>query len=614
MRPSIMQSSEKPPRVAASAGLLAGRARALTYAHISLALAGVMWVYSFLNSYHANPMTTFYQEWGTAVLGLAAATLLLGKGYWQRAEIPRIVLLPIGIMLLVVVQFLFGKVPYFGQMMLVTLYLLWAAMLIMLGAYLRDELGLPAVATVLAVFLLAGAELNAYAGLHQHYQWNSSLTEYVTVKVSAAVFGNVAQANHYADYLVLGLVSLALLYARGTLRAWQAALLALPILYVLPLTGSRETWVYMGWLVAATFVWQLSERAQRPLFYFCVLLLAGFALMHGVIKLPWLASDTGSVDSLQRMFAKDVTSGSIRFYLWRESWVMFLNSPLLGAGFGQYAWQHYQLAPLLHNSGITDIYNNAHNLIFHLAAEGGLAALLVLAGTLLLWLRQAYRSERTIYHWWGYALLSVLGIHSMLEYPLWYTYFLGIAALALGMLDTSRYRMEFGVAGRGLVLLTTVLGAVSLQQLYTGYGVYEHVFRLPFNPQNPAEYYNSLQRDSAALQSQPLWRPYGDFTATWLIQVSPSNLDYKLKLNGDVVHFVPVKAAVYRQSMLLAQNGNLPESKVEMERAIWAFPADFPEQQQMLATLASRDPEHFRALLEFAVLKHEEYLGAVHTK
>ncbi len=587
---------------------------ALMFTYLSLALAGLMWVYSFLNYYHAWPITTFYQEWGTALLGLAAATLLLGKDYWRRAEMPRIVLLPIGLMLLVVVQFLLGKVPYFGQMMLYTLYLLWAAMLIMLGSRLREVLGLPTVATVLAAFLLVGAELNAYAGLHQHYHWNSFLTYVVTQKVSAAIFGNVAQSNHYADYLVLGLASLGLLYARGTLRAWHSVLLALPILYVLPLTGSRETWVYLIWLAVATFIWQLFERAQRPLFYYCLLLLVGFGLMHGVIKLPWLASDTGSVDSIQRMLADDVKSGGIRLYLWPEAGLMFLDSPLLGEGFGQYAWQHLLLAPRLHDAGISDIYNNAHNLVFHLAAEGGLAALLVLFGTLLLWVRQAYRAERSIYHWWGYALLSVLGIHSMFEYPLWYTYFLGIAALTAGMLDTGRYRLEFGMAGRALVLLTMVLGAVSLYQLYTGYRLYEHVFESRYDPQNPAAYFESRFRGSAAMRSMPLIEPYGDLMASSLIQVGPENLDANLKRNSDVVRFVPERTAVYRQPLLLAQKGDLQEARLAMERAIWAFPGDFSWQQEVLQGLARKDPEHFRALLEFAVLKHEEYLSAVHTK
>lgn len=609
-----MLSPEKPSVIAVPARQLAGIASAPLLAYISLMLAGVMWVYSFLNYYHAYPMTTFYQEWGTAVLGLAAMILLLAKDYWQQAEIPRIVLLPIGIMMLVVVQFLLGKVVYFGQMLLYTQYMMWAALLIMLGARLREVLGLQTVATVLAAFLLVGAELNALAGLHQHYQWHTFLDRVVTVKVSSAIFGNVAQQNHYADYLVLGLASLGLIYARGAVRAWQAALLALPILFVLPLSGSRGTWLYQLWLAVSAFMWQWRDRAQRPLLHFGALALLGFGLMHLVIQLPWLQTGTGSVNTVQRMMADEVGSGSIRLYLWHEAGVMFMNAPLLGAGFGQFAWQHYQLAPQLQNAGIAGLYNNAHNLVMQLAAEGGLAALVIMGGTMLLWMRQVYRAERSIYQWWGCALLAVIGIHSMLEYPLWYTYFLGIAALTLGMLDTSRYRLEFGMAGRVLVLLTLAFGAMSLQQLFAGYRAYENLIEMRLDPRDPAAYYQSMNSSIAEMQKLPLLRPYADLQTSLMIEVSPENLDAKLKLNGDAVRFVPFGAATYRLSMLLAQKGDLEAAKVEMVRAIWSFPGDFAAEHDTLDKLASKDPDRFRALLEFAIQKHEEYLSAVRTK
>ncbi len=607
-----MPSFQNSPSIAAPAGLTAERTSRPSLAYISLVLAGVMWVYSFLNYYHAYPITTFYQEWGTAVLGLAATTLLLGKGYWQKAEIPRIVLLPIGIMLLVVAQFLLGKVVYFGQMLLYTLYLMWATMLIMLGSRLREVLGLPTVATILAMFLLLGAELNAFAGIHQHYHWHF-LYQFVTVKVSPAVFGNVAQTNHYADYLVLGLISLGLLYVRGALRWWHAVLLALPILFVLPLTGSRSTWYYLVALCVTTALWQRRNRDQRTLLYYSLLVLMGFALMHLVVQLPWFASDTGAVNSVQRMLSEDVQSGRVRLRLIPEAWIIFTQFPLFGAGFGQYGWQHYLLAPSL-NSGLLGLYNNAHNLIMQLAAEGGLAALLVLGGTLFLWLRQAYRAERTIYHWWGYSLLLVLAIHSMGEYPLWYAYFLGIAALTLGMLDTSRYRLEFGLAGRALVLLSLVLGAVSLVQLFAGYRVYERIMEMRPDPKNPAAYYDSMNSGLAEMQKMALLRPYADMVTASMIEVGTDNLDAKLRLNSDVVHFVPFGTAVYNQSVMLAQKGDIEAAKAEMERAIWSFPGDFPAAQDTLGRLTSKDPDHFRALLEFAIRKHEEYLSAVHTK
>jgi O-antigen ligase len=585
------------------------------YAYLSLAPIGLMCIYAFLNYYHEYPWTTFYQEWGTAVFGLAGTVLLLGASYWRQSEIPRIVLLPIGMLLLVVVQYALGKMPYFGQMLLFALYLMWATLLIMLGARLRETLGLPAVATALAVCLLFGAELGALIGMQQHYRWHSFLEPVVALKASAAIFGNVAQQNHYADYETLGLVSLGLLYGRGALRGWQAALLAAPILFVLPLTGTRATWAYLIWLCVATLLWQWRDRTQRPLLHFCLAALVGFALMHLTLKLPWLAADTGSVTSVERMFAADVQSGVIRvLHLWPEAARIFLQFPLLGAGFGEYGWEHFQMSAAEGVSGLPGLYNNAHNLVMDVAAEGGLAGLAVLFGTLALWVAQARRQECTPYHWWGYALLSVLGIHSMLEYPLWYAYFLGIAAILLGLLDASRFRLELGVAGRVFMALALLLGALSLQQLYTGYRTVEDLSSLSIEAGGEAGYYAKMKEGIAQLHGQLLLQPYADFLTGSMIEIDPRDIDYKLELNGRVERYVPVAAAVYRQSMLLAQNGNMEAAQAELERAIWAYPGDYPMADGLLRRLAVRDPIHFNALLEFAIRKHEEYRSAVYPK
>ena len=200
-------------------------------AHISLVLVGLMWVLPFLYPFHAYPITTFYQEWGAVILGLSASVFLVGSQHWIKPEIPRIVMLPIGLMMLALLQFMLGKIVYFDQVILLTLYMLWATLLMMLGHALRKQFGLATIATVFAVFILMGAELNALAGILQHYRWHTWLDSVVTSKNSIAVYGNLAQPNHYANYIMLGLISLGLL--RVHLRSWQTVLLALPLLFVL---------------------------------------------------------------------------------------------------------------------------------------------------------------------------------------------------------------------------------------------------------------------------------------------------------------------------------------------------------------------------------------------
>lgn len=586
-------------------------------AHVSLAFAGLMWVLPFLYYYHAYPVTTFYQEWGAFVLGLCAMPMLVTQRYWRQPEIPRIVLLPMGLMLLVLVQFAFGKIGYFNQALLFALYLLWAALLIMLGQRLREEFGLPALAAALATFLLLGAELNALIGVLQHYRWHTFFDTVVVVKTGSAVFGNMAQPNHFADYITLGLISLGLLRLHWRMRIWQVALLAAPLLFVLVLSGSRSAWLYLLCMVGMAFLWQRRGKSSLPLLHYSLALLLGFGLMHFVVQIPWLAGSTGSVTTVERLAEEigsngAVSSGSIRLYIWREAWLIFTRFPLLGAGFGQFAWQHFQLGPVLHSTNITGLYNNAHNLVMQLAAEMGLAGLLILLGALALWLLQARSAQRTIYHWWGYGLLAVLAIHSLLEYPLWYAYFLGVAALTLGIFDNTTYRLELRGVGRLSVAAILLLGVMSLQQMLHGYRNMEGV--LSMRPASAADsgYSNRVRKGLVAIYGQSLLQPYTELFMSSMIEVGTGHLADRRTLNENVMHFVPINPVVYREALLLALSGEQAAAQLQMERAIWSYPGDFPQASEQLRALAREDPAHFATLLEFALQKYEERQRAVH--
>lgn len=569
-----------------------------------------MWVLPFLYYHHAYPITTFYQEWGAAMLGLCAMPLLVSKRYWQQPELPRIVLLPIGMMMLLLVQYLLDKIPSFDQTLLLTLYFLWIALLVMLGQRLRVELGLSLLTTVLAVFLLLGSELNALAGIIQHYRWHTFLDSVITVKTSAAVYGNIAQPNHFADYLTLGLASLGLLHTRWSLRIWQTALLVSPLLFVVVLSGSRSVWLYLLFMVGMSYLWQRRDKSFLPLFKYALAMLLGFALMLFVVQLPWFAAASGKAATIERMFT-DATSGGIRLFLWKESWLIFTQFPLLGAGFGQFAMQHFQLSADLKNAGISGLYNNAHNLVMQLAAEAGLAGLAVLLGTLGLWLSQAWREPRTIYHWWGYSVLAVIGIHSLLEYPLWYGYFIGIAAVVLGVMESKGYQLELRLMGRVSVSAIILLGALSLMQLYQGYKKLEISLTLRPLASDDASYTPRLRDSLLAVYSYPLLRPNAELYMTGMIDVSAEHLADKLIMNEHAMRFVPIAPVVYRHAWLLAQANRLPEAKVQLLRAIWSYPTEFRAAQAELSQLALKDPAHFSALLEFATPKYEEYQRAV---
>ncbi|HEU0186476.1 MAG TPA: Wzy polymerase domain-containing protein [Gallionellaceae bacterium] len=588
--------------------------RKASLAHISLTLVGLMWVLPFLYYQHAYPLTTFYQEWGAVMLGLAAMPLLLTRRYWQAPDIPSIAALPMGILVLGLLQFLLGRIVYFDQALMLALYLMWAILLIMLGQRLRAELGLPQVAAVLALFLLLGAELNAAAGVLQHYRWHTVLDQVVTMQTTAAIYGNLAQPNHFADYMALGLASLGLLHARRLLPAWAAALLASPLLFVTVLSGSRSAWLYLLAMLALAYLWQRRDAALRPLWRYALLLLGGFALMHGVVELPWLNGAGGNVTTVQRL-AGDVPSGSIRLYLWREAWHIFSQFPLLGAGFGQYGWQHFLWAPELQApASVLGLYNNAHNLVMQLAAEMGLAGVLILLAAAGFWLHRVKQQSRTLERWWAYAVLAVLGMHSLLEYPLWYAYFLGVAAVTLGLTDAGVYRIKLRSLGRIAVGLMLLLGVVVMLQLFNGYRTLTSLTSLSPHSAVGGPYQKRLSDGLAVASSTPLLHPYAEYFMSNMIVPDADELERKLALNERVLHFVPVEPVVYRQAWLLALSGRQEEARMQMKRAIWSYPAEFAAARRELAGLAQKHPAQCAALLEFAVQENKEHQSGVRTK
>ena len=586
----------------------------IKWAHISLTLVGLMWVLPFLHYRHENPLTSFDQEWWSAMLGLLALTLLTAREFWQKPEIPRIAQLPAALIAVVLLQLVLSKVAYFDQALLYVMYFLFAALLMVLGARLRDCFGLTRLAQVLAIFLLIGAALSAVIGVLQHFHWHTLLDPVITAKISSFLYGNIAQHNHFANYIAMGLISLGLLFQQGKLKAVYVVVLAALLLFVMTLSGSRSSWLYL--LMMSGLAWWGARRdaALRPLLNYSLSLIAGFGLMHLVVQLPFMAGADSSTNTVQRLYSELLSSdGStvwVKFYMWHEAWLMFTQSPWLGVGFGQFAWHHFQLLSELRPNSISGLFNNAHNLIFQLAAEAGIGGLLALFGSLGIWFYGLRRATLSAAHWWGYAVLGVLAIHSLLEYPLWYTYFVAIAAILLGAFDETRYRLELRNVGRLSLVMILLLGLLLLIQLRSGYQQLKDTLAIHPVSGNVAEASKHISDGLIAVHGGTLLSPYAELYILSYTEVNADHIKQKLAMGSNVMHFAPIAQVVYRQAFFLAQDGQLAQAKQLLEQAIWSYPGNV-NAHQLLVSLAEKDPAHFSALLEFAAQKEQEHARAV---
>lgn len=578
----------------------------LTPARASLYACGLLLALPFLQPYHRYPLTSFYSEWLAFALGLLAAVFLLRRQPGATAEYPAVALAPVGLILLLVVQAVLGRVPYHEQVLVAALYLLWASLLIALGSRLGHQLGVAIVAETLAWFMLAGGMLNALAGLIQHYEVATPMGFLVAHKESAAVFGNIAQPNHYAAHVAMALASAAYLYGRQRLGAPVAIGCVTILLLVSALAGSRSPWLYF---TAFPLLALLIRRFQRDdetrrLVILTLALLPGFLIAQGIAK---LIAPTGSlqVTSIERVFAS-ASGVAARLDLWTVAWKMFIAAPFLGTGMGQFSWHHFLDQTLNGPGAAPGLFNHAHNLALHLLAETGIAGFSIIFGAAILWLGGLRRATMDISWWWLLALLSVMGIHSMLEYPLWYSIFLGPAALLLGLGAQRMLHVRFTGAMRLAVGVCLLAGALNLYAVLAPYQAFERVLFSPDSQSRADEDEKAFMDAISRAHQEPLLAPYAELAVAYAVVPSRDNLAEKIELTRRAMRFAPVEVVVYRLAVLLALDGDGAAALQQLQRAITAYPAELGWAIVQLERLARDHPAQFTPLLELAAAKSAE--------
>ena len=254
---------------------------------VSLLLAGSLCLLPFLLPYHQLPILSFSAEWLAAALGTAAMLASLGGRGGAFVSVPLLARWLMAFALFLAAQTLVGMPAYPQLPMLGSLYILYAALLIWLGAQLAASAGFERAATVLAACLLAGALANAAAGMIQFYGRPTLLEDFVAeLRRGSGAYGNIAQSNLYANYLALGGTALLFLWLRR-LRTAYALAAALLLAWAGALSGSRGALLYALWFAALVLAGADAGRRRIAATEIRAHGLAGMMLAAHV-AIPWL--------------------------------------------------------------------------------------------------------------------------------------------------------------------------------------------------------------------------------------------------------------------------------------------------------------------------------------
>ena len=393
----------------------------------------LVFAWAWLSYDHNRPWLNFHAE-SLALLGIG----LLAASRWvvpgaQRDGggliVPR---LAWGLVILATLPWLqwFAGISLFaGDAVIVSLYLCALAVAVALGyAYARDAAD--ALQSLAPVFLVIGfvALVSAAIGLLQWLNLQEPLEIYVVqTDVGDRAMGNMGQPNQLASLLLMGIAALAWTYERQRIGATGLLCATGFLTLVLVLTQSRAG-ILSALVVVPLFVWKSHRAATRIRPWHAVGWLLCFLL--ALQALPWvhaaLLMDEGRSLSLLR--------DNGRFFIWRQVWGGILESPWVGYGWNQTATA--QMASPLDSPGSLSL-SYAHNVVLDLMAWNGIPVGLALTLAGSYWFLSRIHALRQVNPLYAMACLLPIAIHSLLEYPFAYSYFLLAAGLMVGIVEAA---------------------------------------------------------------------------------------------------------------------------------------------------------------------------------
>ncbi|MFT3778587.1 MAG: Wzy polymerase domain-containing protein [Ottowia sp.] len=279
---------------------------------------------------------------------------------------------------------------------------------------------------------LAAALASSLIALLQYFDLETPLYPFVNIAEPGQAFGNLRQPNQLASLLVIGALALRGLVQGGRVARRHAAWLGALPMAALAATASRVGLVELLACGALVLWWAWGAGRGRG----ALLAVGGLVALYALaaLTLPLLAQSTEGIagrDVVERLRTAESTCGS-RLILWRNVLHLIALKPWTGWGWGELDYAHY--ITLYDGARFCHILDNAHNLPLHLAVELGVPAAL-LACALAAWAVWRGRpwAERQPARQLAWGVLLAIGIHSLVEYPLWYGPF-QIAALACAWL------------------------------------------------------------------------------------------------------------------------------------------------------------------------------------
>jgi O-antigen ligase len=425
------------------------------------------------------------------------------------------------------------------------------------GSFARPDF----VQAIALAWLLAASASTAVA-LLQYFGAGERLAPWVNPSNLGEAFANLRQRNQFASLTAIGMASLFWLSAGG-LGRWPAVVAMAWLAIGNAATTSRTGLVQMLLLALLACAWP-APRRERAILWLTGLL----AYAVAALALPWLLESNGVAGNRlwERVAALDACSS--RMALWSNVLQLIAQRPWLGWGWGNLDYAHF--ATLYDGVRFCDILDNAHNLPLHLAVELGVpAALLVCGGVLWAIARARPWREADPARQMAWAVLAVVGVHSLLEYPVWYGPFQIALGLCLGLLWPAATRRQLDRHARGKGASLALAAGVIAACAFTAWD-YRRVSQIYLPPEARAPGY--ADDPLPKIRNSWLFRQQARFAELTITPLTRDNSQWTYDTASAMLRYSPEPRVIEKLLESASLLGRREEVLVNAARFRAAFP------------------------------------------
>lgn len=403
---------------------------------ILLYLATIFISLGWLLPIHYRPWVTYTGELFAFLSLFALATIYLK----DKIKLPILSLSLLLLATIPLIQYFGGELFFFDKALLCSLFIFAFWFCSVLGYNLtQSKLERENVFTGFSIVLLLCGTLTGIIAICQWLTLDAYIPGMVNMQNAVRPYANFAQPNNMATFLLMSLLACLYLYEKKKVHTKWLIPAVFMMLMSLALSQSRTSWVACICIIVYLAYQQFKGYISIKWYY----LTAWTALFIGFIFL--LPTIGGFLTQLADTQIKSVdierraTGDMSRLAIWNQMLHAIADRPWFG-----YGWNQTSVAYTLvsdHFQGPVWV-RSAHNFILDFILWNGLIIGMPFLAYFGYWGYQLNKHVNSVESVIGILMIGAVLIHSMLEFPQYYAYFLLPVGFIIGLVQSQQSNIK----------------------------------------------------------------------------------------------------------------------------------------------------------------------------